>query len=148
MSNPFFTIVKSPIFLSAFCSFLLAQSLKFIIYFVKKRGINFRVLLDYGGMPSAHSATVVALATSVGREVGWESPLFIVAFIWAFITIGDAVIVRRAAGRQATILNRMVEDFYRDGKIKEERLKELLGHTPIEVIIGGLLGCGIAVLFT
>jgi hypothetical protein len=127
---------------------LLAQSLKFIIYFVKKRGINFRVLLDYGGMPSAHSATVVALATSVGREVGWESPLFIVAFIWAFITIGDAVIVRRAAGRQATILNRMVEDFYRDGKIKEERLKELLGHTPIEVIIGGLLGCGIAVLFT
>jgi hypothetical protein len=148
MFGPFSAIAKSPIFLATFWSFVLAQFLKFIIHFVRKKGVNFRVLLGYGGMPSAHAASVVALTTSVGRSLGWDSPLFVVSFIWAFITIGDAVVVRRAAGRQATILNKMIQDFYRNGKIKEERLRELLGHTPIEVIIGGLLGGGIAFLFT
>ncbi|MDI6704210.1 MAG: divergent PAP2 family protein [bacterium] len=122
--------------------------MKLLIYIIKNKKIDFRILVGTGGMPSSHSATVVALATAVGRIEGFRSSIFIVTSIVAIIIMTDAIGVRRAAGEQAKILNRMVDDLYREGKIKETRLKELLGHTPIEVIIGALFGIIVAVLCT
>lgn len=141
-------VLQNPILVATFWAFFIAQCLKFIIYGLKNRRIDFKLLLDYGGMPSAHSATVIAMATAVGRDVGVEEPLFAVTLICAIIIIGDAVGIRRAAGHHATVLNKMLDDFYRDRKIKETRLKELLGHTPIEIIIGGILGYVVALWLT
>ncbi|HAV43512.1 TPA: acid phosphatase [bacterium] len=138
-------ILQNPILWATFWAWFIAQSLKFLIYGVRNRRINFRIFVGYGGMPSAHSATVISLATAVGRYEGWTSSLFAVIFIMAIIIITDAVVVRRAAGQQASVLNRMLDDFYREGKIGEARLKEFLGHTPIEVIVGGILGYLVAI---
>lgn len=148
MSNNIFVMLKNEIFLSAFFAWLIAQLLKVTIYAVVNKKFNFKLLLGSGGMPSSHSATVMALATAVGRTQGWESPLWIVTLTFAIIIMTDAVGVRRAVGQQAKILNKMLDEFCTEGKISETKLKELLGHTPVEVIVGALLGIGIAVVFT
>jgi len=141
-------MLKNEIFLSAFLAWLVAQLLKVIIYAARNKKFNFKLLLGSGGMPSSHSATVMALATAIGRTQGWESPMWIVTLTFAIIIMTDAVGVRRAVGQQATILNKMLDEFCTDGKIGETRLKELLGHTPVEVIVGALLGIGMAIVFT
>ncbi|OIP41913.1 acid phosphatase [Candidatus Desantisbacteria bacterium CG2_30_40_21] len=148
MSNNIFVMLKNEIFLSAFLAWLVAQLLKVIIYAARNKKFNFKLLLGSGGMPSSHSATVMALATAIGRTQGWESPMWIVTLTFAIIIMTDAVGVRRAVGQQATILNKMLDEFCTDGKIGETRLKELLGHTPVEVIVGALLGIGMAIVFT
>ena len=91
-------------------------------------------------MPSSHSAIVMGLTTGIGRIDGLASPLFAIALIFSFVVMYDAAGVRRAAGRQAAILNRLVEDLVAMRGIREERLRELLGHTPVEVIVGAALG--------
>src|SRR5205807_10524490 len=94
-----------------------------------------------GGMPSSHSALVVSLTTIIGRLQGVQSPLFATALIFSTVVMYDATGVRRAAGQQAIILNRLLDDlFIAHRGIHQERLRELLGHTPIEVISGALLG--------
>ena len=97
-------------------------------------------MLGSGGMPSSHSALVVALATATGRIEGFGSTAFAIAVGLAVIVMYDAANVRRAAGQQAELLNRIVEDFYRDKHVDGEKLKELLGHTPVEVAAGAVLG--------
>ena len=96
-------------------------------------------------MPSAHSAGVSALATSVGLSVGFHTAGFAVALIFALVTMFDAQGVRQAAGRQAMVLNKIIGELYSSGQISEQRLKELLGHTPIEVFVGCLIGCLMAI---
>ena len=96
-------------------------------------------------MPSAHAAGVSALAASVGIHLGFDSALFSVTLIFSLVTMFDAQGVRRAAGRQAGILNKIIDDIYLNKGIRDERLKELLGHTPFQVIMGGLLGIVTAV---
>ncbi len=92
-------------------------------------------------MPSAHSALVTALATGVGQTSGWDSGLFAIALIFAIIVMYDAAGVRQAAGKQARILNQIMDEFSQgDTKFTEDRLKELLGHTPVQVIAGAALG--------
>lgn len=119
----------------------IAQASKLIIYFAQHQKINFRVLVETGGMPSAHSALVTALATGVGQNMGWDSIEFAMASIFAVIVMYDAAGVRQAAGKQARILNQIIDELFQEGQeFNEDRLKELLGHTPFQVLIGLVLG--------
>jgi len=95
-------------------------------------------------MPSSHSAFVSALATGVGQTEGWASPVTALAVVFALIVMYDAAGVRLAASKQAITLNKIIDELFAEGEFKQERLKELLGHTPFEVIIGALLGISIS----
>lgn len=131
--------------LSGLIGAIVAQIIKFCIFTIKSRKINFKIFTTTGGMPSSHSAGVMGLATSVGIISGYNSVVFAVALGFAIITMYDAAGVRRAAGKTAACLNRMMEDYYKhDVQAIGEKLKELLGHTPFEVYMGALLGICIA----
>lgn len=120
---------------------LVAQLLKLLVELTKDRKFNLRTLVTTGGMPSAHSALVTALAAGVGQTMGWASPDFAIATIFAIIVMYDAAGVRQAAGKQARILNQIIDELFQEGKeFNEDRLKELLGHTPFQVIVGSILG--------
>ena len=116
---------------------LIAQTIKFSLHLIFDKKIDFRLFTTTGGMPSAHSAFVVGLATSVGLIRGFSSIEFAIAFVNALVVMYDAAGVRRAAGRQAACLNRILDDFYKH-ELQEigGRLKELLGHTPLQVFWG------------
>ncbi len=118
----------------------LAQLSKPLIFFVRQRRLNLRYLVSAGGMPSSHSAVVVALATRIGMDVGVSSTEFALAVIFAAVVLYDAAGVRRAVSIQARILNRMLEEVIEYQRFNEKRLLELLGHTPFEVFVGSLLG--------
>ena len=129
------------------CAFI-AQVIKFCIFTIRTRKINFKIFTTTGGMPSSHSAGVMGLATVVGLIDGFSSTTFAVAIGFAMITMYDAAGVRRAAGKTAACLNRMMEDYYKhDVQAIGEKLKELLGHTPFEVYMGALLGVVLACYF-
>jgi uncharacterized protein len=118
-----------------------AQGLKLVFTFFQTGKLDLRVLVQAGGMPSSHSALVTALATGVGIKRGFDSVEFAIASIMAFIVMYDAAGVRQAAGKQARILNKMIEDLFTEKpQYAEKRLKELLGHTPFQVIAGAVLG--------
>jgi len=120
-------------------SWFLAQAIKVIIYRVQDGHWDFWHFFEAGGMPSAHSASVTSLTLGVGLTVGWDTALFTACFVFALVVMYDATGVRRAAGKQAEILNKIVDDIYSTGKVKIEKLKEILGHDPIEVIAGASL---------
>lgn len=122
-----------------------AQLIKFFIFTIKSRKINFKIFTTTGGMPSSHSAGVMGLATSVGIIEGFDSVVFAISVGFALITMYDAAGVRRAAGKTAACLNKMMDDFYKhDVQALGGKLKELLGHTPFEVIMGALFGIAFA----
>lgn len=117
---------------------IIIQIFKFLVDFIKYRKVNFRRLVGSGGMPSSHSAVVTCLATTVGILEGFSSSQFALAVGFALVVMYDAAGVRRAAGRQARILNQLISS---NKKIdNNEKLKELLGHTPIEVAVGAVVG--------
>ena len=125
-----------------------AQVIKFIIFTIQTKKINFKIFTTTGGMPSSHSAGVMGLSTSVGLIEGFDSVIFAVALGYALITMYDAAGVRRAAGKTAACLNKMMDDFYKhDVQAIGGKLKELLGHTPFEVIMGALFGILFAFCF-
>jgi len=130
--------------LLALASSAAAQLTKFLVTLLKDGTWNFKRLVELGGMPSAHSASVAALSTGVALQEGIHSALFGVTVFYSLMTMYDAAGIRRSAGRQAEVLNRIVDDLQMTGKIREERLLELLGHTPFEVIVGAALGVGLA----
>lgn len=121
-----------------------AQLLKIPIDILRSKKTSIRSLFSSGGMPSSHSALVGALATGVGQAKGWDSSEFAIACLFAVIVMYDAAGVRQAAGKQARILNQIIEDMFQEKEFKEEKLKELLGHTPIQVLAGLSLGIAIA----
>ncbi len=121
-----------------------AQLLKFIGHIILKRKIDFQVLATTGGMPSAHTAGVVSLSTMVGLICGFESIEFAIAIGYAFVVMYDAAGLRRSTGKIAACLNKIRDDFYENRQMPTERLKELLGHTPLEVFVGALLGVFLA----
>ncbi len=134
-------ILHNQVLLVAVAACLIAQVLKLAFELVKNGKINVRVLVETGGMPSSHSALVTALATGVGQTIGWASPEFAIAVVFAGIVMYDAAGVRQAAGKQARVLNQIIDEFFEgDHKFSEDRLKELLGHTPVQVIVGSILG--------
>lgn len=141
------SLLENHILLVAVIASLIAQVTKLAIELGKNRKINIRVLVETGGMPSAHSALVTALATGVGLKMGWNSADFAIAAIFAMIVMYDAAGVRQAAGKQARILNQIIDELFREHPtFNEDRLKELLGHTPFQVIVGSALGVTIACL--
>ena len=118
----------------------IAQAAKLTLTSVRERRLNLRVLAETGGMPSSHSAIVAGLTAAVGKHSGPASASFAIALIFTFVVMYDAAGLRRAAGRQAEVLNRLVEDLVHMRGVQEARLRELLGHTPIEVLAGALIG--------
>ncbi|MDJ0591104.1 MAG: divergent PAP2 family protein [Pleurocapsa sp. MO_226.B13] len=142
-------ILHNQILMVALLACITAQGLKLVIDLIKSRKLNVTYLLSPGGMPSAHSALVGALATSVGLTKGWSSSEFAIACLFAIIVMYDAAGVRQAAGKQARILNQLVDElFQEEHNFNEERLKELLGHTPFQVLVGLSLGISIAMVFS
>ncbi|MBD2692256.1 divergent PAP2 family protein [Anabaena catenula] len=134
-------IFNNRVLLVALVACFVAQALKLIVELVKNRKLNVRVLVTTGGMPSAHSALVTALAAGVGQTIGWASAEFALATIFAIIVMYDAAGVRQAAGKQARILNQMIDELFDEKPdFSQDRLKELLGHTPVQVIAGSALG--------
>lgn len=143
----FFTeIYRNKILMTTISTWLIAQTIKVVIGIFRKRKFDFRLFIGSGGMPSAHAAGAACLATSIGMECGFDSVYFALAFAFAIVVMFDAQGVRRSTGKQASILNRIMEDIYWMGKIQELRLRELIGHTPVEVIIGLFLGISIALI--
>lgn len=143
-------LLQNDILLAGICSWLTAQVLKTILYAILNKELDFTRLMGDGGMPSAHSATVTAVAAMTGLTCGFESPMFAVACIMAIIVMHDAMGVRLETGRQAKMLNEMVALFEALGQPKlsmEKKLKEFVGHTPIQVLAGMLLGIAAAVVY-
>jgi uncharacterized protein len=137
----FGNILDNRVLLIALVACLMAQATKLVVELVVNRKVNLKVLVESGGMPSSHAALVAALAAGVGQTSGWDSSEFAIATVFAIIVMYDAAGVRRAAGKQARILNQMIDEFFQgEHQFAEERLKELLGHTPVQVIVGSVLG--------
>ena len=129
-------------------TWLMVQLFKLVveIFSAKDRKINFRRILGSGGMPSSHTACITSLATSIGMSEGFGSTTFALAAVFCFIVMYDATGVRRAAGKQAAILNKMIEN---DKSINvQEKLVELIGHTPFEVLVGAIVGIAIGIIFS
>lgn len=140
-------LLKNKVFWVTNLGWIIAQTIKVFLGLLRERKFNFMWLLRTGGMPSAHSAAVAALTFSLGKELGFSSPIFALSCFFALLTMFDAQTWRRSIGVQARILNRIMEDFHEGRKIKDNRLKELAGHTPMEVFAGASLGVIIAILF-
>lgn len=144
------SIIENRALLCAVCSWCVAQVLKTIIYAIVNRSFDIRRMFGDGGMPSGHSATVTSLATCIGIEYGFSSPLFGIAAILAIIVMHDARGIRLEAGKHAQMINNMMDEFMRmfNPEIEAEvRLKEFLGHTPLQVFFGAILGIIVAIVF-
>ncbi|MEG1800733.1 MAG: divergent PAP2 family protein [Oscillospiraceae bacterium] len=135
-----------------FVAWLVAQVLKTIINFVLTKDFSLERLFGAGGMPSSHTALVISLVVATGKQCGYSSPNFAMALAFAAVVMYDAMGVRRAAGEQAKIINKMLDEWFVKAKITEQnvpqikQLKELLGHTPIEVFGGAIVGLAVALV--
>ncbi len=129
----------------AILSWFIAQFLKIVITLLQEHRLDLRKLWASGGMPSSHSSFVMALATSVGQLYGFDSVYFAIAMVLSFIVMYDAANVRLEAGKQAAVINQIIEVLENPNLNPEERLKEILGHTPIQVLAGGILGIVVAI---
>lgn len=137
-------LLRNEALLCAVCAYFAAQILKIIINLVVQKRMDLRLMFASGGMPSSHSSTVCALTFRCARVCGLASPVFAVCVIMAAIVMYDATGVRRAAGEQAKVLNHIVKDLFSgDPEYTEKALKELIGHTPLQVVMGALLGIAI-----
>ena len=143
------SVLHNRALLACLVAWFTAQIAKYLIDGIRKEGWSARRLfLGSGGMPSSHTAFVSCLATMAGMTEGFDSLAFAMCFVLAFIVMTDAAGVRRSAGKQAELLNKLVQDLVASGEWPNtEKLKEMLGHTPFQVIIGGLLGILVALLF-
>ncbi|MDD5085165.1 MAG: divergent PAP2 family protein [Candidatus Omnitrophica bacterium] len=134
------SLMGAKAFLAVMVAWITAQAFKVIRGFIVEKRFNFKYFLLAGGMPSSHSAVVMALSTAAGIYEGFDSIIFLVTLVFSIITMFDAAGVRRAVGRQAVLLNKIIDELYEGGQVKEERLKALLGHTPFEVFAGAVWG--------
>ena len=123
------------------------QTFKVLYDLVKTKKFNFKRIMGAGGMPSSHTAVVVALTTLIGKHIGVDTPQFATALVFSFIVMYDAAGVRRAAGKQAKLLNKIIETPGLSGVQVQERLVEVLGHTPVQVFVGAIIGITVGVIF-
>jgi acid phosphatase family membrane protein YuiD len=142
------TILDNRILVAAFVAWVIAQLSKTMYELIRYRKLILSRIVSAGGMPSSHSALVMSLATATGRVTGIESAAFAISLVLAAIVMYDAAGVRRAVSIQARILNQMIDEAFEGKPFAEKRLRELIGHTPIQVIVGGLLGIGVALIIT
>ena len=126
----------------------ISQLLKFIFDAAVNGKPDFTRLVNPGGMPSSHSTLVTCMSIMVGKIHGWGSSFFAIASVLSLIVLYDSAGVRQAAGKQAQVINRILEDIYKRGKVPEQRLRELLGHTPLEVFAGVALGALVAFIWS
>ena len=126
--------------ITPFLIWLCIQTFKVIYDLVVTKKFNFKRILGAGGMPSSHSAVVTGLATMIGKREGINSPIFALSVVFAFVVMYDAAGIRRAAGKQAKILNKIIETPGLTGIQVSEKLVEVLGHTPTQVIAGAIIG--------
>ena len=138
--NNFMSFIQNKYIYTPFFLWFGIQLFKLIYDLVTTKKFNFKRIMGAGGMPSSHSAVVVGLATLIGKYEGVDSAIFALAFIVAFVVMYDACGVRRAAGKQAALLNRLVETPGLTGVQVSEKLVEVLGHTPVQVFVGALIG--------
>lgn len=133
-------LFRNKIIIIAFITWVVNQSLKLMVFYITEKKWDMRRFVGAGGMPSTHSALSVCVATTIGLKEGWDSPLFALAIVIAFIIMADAAGVRRETGEQAKVLNKIILEFFEERKIRDKNLKELVGHTPFEVIVGAFIG--------
>ncbi len=130
-----------------FATWFFIQLFKLIYDLVTTKKFNFKRILGAGGMPSSHSAVVVALCTMIGKEYGINSAIFALSIVFAFVVMYDAAGVRRAAGKQAKLLNKIVQTPGLTNVEVTEKLQEVLGHTPTQVLVGALIGFIVGYIF-
>jgi acid phosphatase family membrane protein YuiD len=140
-------IVNNKILIITLIVWAIAQTIKVVLGVIREKRFNFKWFIGTGGMPSSHAAGATAMATSCGLTTGFDSVPFALAAVFAIVTMFDAQGVRRAAGQQAVILNHIIDDMYWKGKFETVRLLELIGHSPLQVIVGGILGVVLALCF-
>jgi acid phosphatase family membrane protein YuiD len=133
-------LFSTPWFWAALSGWMLAQLCKLTAVLITERRLDIGYFVSTGGMPSAHSAMVSALATAISLTEGFDTPVAILTWCFAGVTMFDAAGVRNAAGEQARILNQIVDELFKEHRLSEKRLKELLGHTRFEVFVGMLMG--------
>ena len=138
--NGFMEFIQNKYIYVPFLLWFFIQLFKLLYDLVKTKKFNFKRILGAGGMPSSHSAVVTSLATLIGKYEGVDSAIFALSFIVAFVVMYDACGVRRAAGKQAALLNKLVETPGLTGLQVSEKLVEVLGHTPFQVLVGALIG--------
>lgn len=141
------TLFQNHLLISSLLAWLVAQVIKTIIYAIVNKTLDWERLFGDGGMPSGHSATVTALATTAGIRYGLESPIFAVSVILAVVVMHDAMGVRLEAGKHAKAINELMDLLSSDSLRPEEKLQEFLGHTPLQVCFGAILGFVVAILF-
>jgi acid phosphatase family membrane protein YuiD len=139
-------LFRNPTFWSGIGAWFTASFVKILINLRRTGHVDFQYLVSLGGMPSAHSAMASGIALSVGLQTGFGSQIFVLALAFAVVVMFDASTVRRATGQQARLLNQIVEELFKHHHLSQSRLKELLGHTRLEVYIGMLVGFCVAVL--
>ena len=138
--NNLIEMVENKFIYVPFFTWLAIQTFKVIVDLIKEKKFNFKRILGAGGMPSSHSAVVCVLAVMIGREYGFESGIFGLAVIFAMVVMYDAAGVRRAAGKQARLLNQLMETPGLSNIQVQEKLIEVLGHSPIQVFVGAIIG--------
>lgn len=146
MGNSFVKLFSTPWFWGGFMGWCVAQTIKMVLDMIRSHKIDFSYYVSTGGMPSAHSAMVSGLATSIGLTEGFGSAIFVLAMAFASITMFDAAGVRNAAGQQAKLLNQIVDELFTDRQFNVPKLKELLGHTRLEVFAGMATGIVVALV--
>lgn len=146
MDSSVINIFENVCFWSPCIAWLTAQFTKMLCGFSKTHRLDFSYIMSTGGMPSAHSAMVCGLATSVGLRVGFDTAVFAMTFAFALLTMFDASTVRRAAGQQARLLNEIINELFKKHHFSEQKLAELLGHTRLEVFLGMIMGILTALL--
>ncbi|HEX9090507.1 MAG TPA: divergent PAP2 family protein [Anaerolineales bacterium] len=138
------SIFHNYVLIAALIAWAIAQTLKIPIEFIQTHRWNWALLVQAGGMPSSHSALIVGITHAIGLSVGFSTPLFALAFAISMIVIYDATGIRRQAGKHAELINAMINDLAAGNPLKEEQLREVLGHTPLEALGGILLGLLVA----
>ncbi len=138
--NNFIDFIQNKYIYVPFLLWFFIQLYKVIYDLITTKKFNFKRIMGAGGMPSSHSAIVVSLATLIGKNEGVGTPIFALSLIMAFVVMYDACGVRRAAGKQAALLNKIIETPGLTGVQVSEKLVEVLGHTPVQVFVGALIG--------
>lgn len=146
--NWFNGILNNQPLIAAVIAWSLAQIIKVIRDTYKNKRFNYKIVTSSGGFPSSHSSSVVALATTVGMIDGFGSTTFAISFVFAMIVMYDAAGVRRAAGQQAEVINNFGDFLFKHGYEMDEKLKEILGHTPFQVFSGAVLGIIVGIFYS
>ena len=144
--NNFTGFIQNKYIIVPFLLWFFIQLYKVIYDLITTKKFNFKRILGAGGMPSSHSAVVVGLATLIGKGEGVDTPIFALSVILAFVVMYDAAGVRRAAGKQAALLNKLIETPGLSGMQVSEKLVEVLGHTPVQVLVGALIGFFVGII--